>query len=411
MTKEKTTFYKWELLILLWFAFFFNQADRQLFNIVLPHIKADLGLSDVQSGTISSIFILTIGICIPIAGMIGDYFNRKRIITLCILLWSIGTFFTGFASSAIYLILVFGIMVGAGEAFYAPSANALIGEYHVKTRGVAMSIHQTAYYSGIVASGFIAGYIADHYGWRNNFYLFGATGILLSLVIFLRLGKTPVARKEGSPVKAVRESFIYFFSNPTALFLTLAFAGVIFAAVGYLTWAPTFLYEKYNYPLAKAGFYSMIFFHAGAFVGVLLGGKISDMLVLKNKNARMIILGSALLAGIPFIIWMGQASGPVSMFTAMILFGIFRGIYDSNNYAALFDVINPKYRSTAVGFEAMGGFIIGSIAPILMGYLKPSIGLSGGLSFLSVGYLVAGCAVFLALRFFFANDHYKANQC
>jgi sugar phosphate permease len=209
----------------------------------------------------------------------------------------------------------------------------------------------------------------------------------------------------------VKESFIYFFSNPTALLLTLAFAGVIFAAVGYLTWAPTFLFEKYNYPLAKAGFYSMIFFHAGAFVGVLLGGKISDMLVLKNKNARMIILGSALLAGIPFIIWMGQASGPVSMFTAMILFGIFRGIYDSNNYAALFDVINPKYRSTAVGFEAMGGFIIGSIAPILMGYLKPSIGLSGGLSFLSVGYLVAGCAVFLALRFFFANDHYKANQC
>jgi sugar phosphate permease len=71
MTKEKSSFYKWELLILLWFAFFFNQADRQLFNIVLPHIKADLGLSDVQAGTISSIFILTIGICIPIAGFVA----------------------------------------------------------------------------------------------------------------------------------------------------------------------------------------------------------------------------------------------------------------------------------------------------------------------------------------------------
>jgi MFS family permease len=410
MTKEKTSFYKWELLILLWFAFFFNQADRQLFNIVLPHIKADLGLSDVQAGTISSIFILTIGICIPIAGMIGDYFNRKRIIALCILLWSAGTFFTGFANSAIYLILVFGILVGAGEAFYAPSANALIGEYHVKTRGMAMSIHQTAYYSGIVASGFIAGYIADHYGWRNNFFLFGATGIVLSLVILLRLKKTPVARKEGSPAKAIKESFVYFFTNPTALLLTLAFAGVIFAAVGYLTWASTFLYEKYNYPLAKAGFYSMIFYHAGAFAGVLLGGKVSDILAVRYKNARMLIIGTALLSGIPFIIWMGMAASPASMFTAMVLFGVFRGIYDSNNYAALFDVIDPKFRSTAVGFEAMGGFIIGSIAPILLGYLKPIIGLSGGLSFLSIGYLLAGCAVFVALKFFFTNDSKKAIQ-
>ena len=410
MTKEKTSFYKWELLILLWFAFFFNQADRQLFNIVLPQIKADLGLSDVQAGTISSIFILTIGICIPIAGMIGDYFNRKRIIALCILLWSAGTFFTGFANSAIYLILVFGILVGAGEAFYAPSANALIGEYHVKTRGIAMSIHQTAYYSGIVASGFIAGYIADHYSWRNNFFLFGATGIVLSLVILLRLKKTPVARKEGTPAKAIKESFVYFFTNPTALLLTLAFAGVIFAAVGYLTWASTFLYEKYNYPLAKAGFYSMIFYHAGAFAGVLLGGKVSDILAVRYKNARMLILGTALLSGIPFIIWMGIAASPASMFTAMVLFGIFRGIYDSNNYAALFDVIDPKFRSTAVGFEAMGGFIIGSIAPILLGYLKPTIGLSGGLSFLSIGYLVAGCAVFVALKFFFTNDSKKAIQ-
>ncbi len=124
----------------------------------------------------------------------------------------------------------------------------------------------------------------------------------------------------------------------------------------------------------------------------------------------MLIIGTALLSGIPFIIWMGMATSPASMFTAMVLFGIFRGIYDSTNYATLFDVIDPKFRSTAVGFEAMGGFIIGSIAPLLLGYLKPTIGLSGGLSFLSIGYLVAGCAVFVALKFFFTNDSKKAIQ-
>jgi MFS family permease len=408
MTNEKKSYYKWKLLALLWFAYFFNQADRQIYNNLLPHIKGELGLSDVQAGSISSIFILTIGISIPIAGLIGDFFNRKGIITLCILLWSVGTFFTGFANSALYLILVFGILVGAGESFYAPSANALIGEYHVKTRGLAMSIHQTAYYSGIITSGFLAGYIAEHYGWRNNFFILGSTGIILSLVIFLFLKKTPVTRKDANSIKAVKESFVYFFTNPTALLLTLAFAGKLFATVGYLTWAPTFLYEKYHYPLGKAGLYSMIFYHAGAFTGILLGGQLSDIMALRSKNARMILIGVALLAGIPFIIWTGQASDVVSMFAAMILFGIFRGIYDSNNYATLFDVIKPKYRSSAVGFEAMGGFIIGAIAPILLGYLKPLIGLSGGISFLSFGYLVAGCSVFIALKYFFTNDYNKA---
>ena len=47
--------YKWELLILLWVAFFLNMADRQIFSIVMPSIRADLNLSDAELGLIASV--------------------------------------------------------------------------------------------------------------------------------------------------------------------------------------------------------------------------------------------------------------------------------------------------------------------------------------------------------------------
>ena len=53
--------YKWELIALLWVAFFLNQADRQVYNVVLPLIKADLKLSDDQLGLVVLVFTWTYG--------------------------------------------------------------------------------------------------------------------------------------------------------------------------------------------------------------------------------------------------------------------------------------------------------------------------------------------------------------
>jgi MFS family permease len=84
MTKSDTK-YKWEVMILLWIAFFLNQADRQVFNVVLPLIKADLQLTDLQIGSIATAFNLIFAILIPVAGYAGDIFSRKWIVTISIL--------------------------------------------------------------------------------------------------------------------------------------------------------------------------------------------------------------------------------------------------------------------------------------------------------------------------------------
>jgi MFS family permease len=183
-TKES---YKWEVLLLLWIAFFLNQADRQAFNVVIPLIKADLGLSDTQIGFIATSFNIVLAIFVPLAGYVGDLYSRKWIIVLSILFWSIATMFTGLSNGVLALIITRSIAMGGGEAFFAPSNYALLAGYHKKTRALAMSVHQTSYYVGIILSGFLAGYIGDMYGWRAVFYIFGGFGVIYGILLIFRL--------------------------------------------------------------------------------------------------------------------------------------------------------------------------------------------------------------------------------
>ena len=161
--------YKWQMIILLWFAYFLNQGDRQIFNVVIPLLKSDLLLTDVQIGMIATVFTLIYGVLVPFAGFAGDLLRRKWIVFFSLLTFSVGTMFTGLSNGMILLIIFRSITTGGGEAFYYPAATSLIGQFHQKTRAMALSIHQTSLYTGIIASGFLAGYIGEHYGWRSAY--------------------------------------------------------------------------------------------------------------------------------------------------------------------------------------------------------------------------------------------------
>src|SRR5690606_25006639 len=111
---------------LLWLAFFLNQADRQVFSIVMPLIKAELQLTDTQLGLIASALVLSYGVFVPIAGFAGDWLSKRNIIGISLIFWSIATISTGLCHTLLQFVLLRGIATGGGEAFYTPSANSLI---------------------------------------------------------------------------------------------------------------------------------------------------------------------------------------------------------------------------------------------------------------------------------------------
>lgn len=411
--------YKWEILAWLWLAYFFNQADRQIFNVVLSLIQADLSLTDAQVGLIATLFTLAFGLTVPFAGLIGDALSRKWACTASIIGWSLATIATGFSSTLSQFILFRSLATGGGEAVYAPSNYALIADYHRASLSLAMAIHQSSNYLGIIASGAIAGWMGETWGWRSPFIVFGVCGVVVGIGMALRLrdyrgeekpvlvATTAPARRTPGRSEALtrlKAAVGHAFRTPTVLLLALAFGGFVYVSIGYLTWMPTLMRERYGLSLAAAGFLSMAASYLPALVGVVIAGRVSDRLAPRLAGARLWIQVAGLVLMTPFITLMGLAPSVELACVGLAGFGFFRGLYDANIMASLYEVTPPAFRATASSVLIGFAFMIGAAAPFVLGLLRPRIGLEGGIASLAIGGLVAGAAIIVALILTFHRD-------
>lgn len=409
--------YKWFMLVMLSCAFFFHQADRALFGLLTIPIQKDLLLSDVQIGWINTVLSWTLAAMTTLAGFVGDRFSRKWIITLSLMFWSLMTVcmgyvgdwkILGFGISAFACVMFFrSIATGGGESFYAPSAYALIASHHKETRSIALSIHQAALYIGLMCSGVIVAWSLDWLGsWRNVFILFGAAGFLLGVFfIFALKDNNTVSEKpiEKPAVKGLlKEGLKAYFCNPSALCATAGFIAIVFVNNAYLFWAPKFMAEKFAIDVGAAGKSSMLWHHLFAFAAILLGGIVTDKFVRKMPRFRLGFQIVALLCGAPALMMLGFCSSVGMMIIMMSIYGIFRGFFEVNTHASLFDVVNPAYRSTAVGLLNMLAFFFGGLSGVVMGALSQKWGVRGfEIGFVLMGGTYAVAAILMMISFFF----------
>ena len=241
------------MVALLWFVCFFNYADRQAIFSVFPLLKAEMHLSDVQLGYVASSFMWVYAASAPFAGMVGDRFRRKHVILGGLIFWSLITVATALSTRYWHLV-AFRALEGLGEAFYFPASMSLISAWHGKdTRSRAMSWHQSSVYAGTIAGGAVAGYLAQHYGWRLGFFVFGSLGVVLGIVLMFLL-------KEPETVTVREESFRFsgawleVFRNPMAVALMAVFICANFVPMVFLTWLPSYLTRTFHMSLTMAGF-------------------------------------------------------------------------------------------------------------------------------------------------------------
>ena len=436
--------YKWLLVALLSCAFFFHQADRALFGLLTIPIQDELNLTGGQMGWINGALFGTLAIMTPIAGFCGDRFSRKWLITGSLIFWSLMTACMGFVGDFRVLGLVIpaflsvmffrSIATGGGESFYAPSAYALIATHHKETRSVALSIHQAALYIGLMTSGALVAWILHalkgsawverHFGglgyWRPVFIIFGALGFLLGVLFIFFLkettgsGKSIEAKTSPAEKPPLMEGLKAFFCNPSALLATGGFIAIVVVNNVYMSWAPKFVAEKFaaeygdkTVAVASAGNGTMLWHHVFAFAAIMAGGFLTDAFVKRYPRFRLLVQGMALLLGAPMLAWFGFAPSLVSTWVAVAAYGVFRGLFEVNTHASLFDVVAPKYRSTAVGLMTMLAFFLGALAPILMGYLYDARGVRGfemGFAILGGVYAVGAAMMAVSFLFTFRRD-------
>ena len=406
--------YKWEVLLLLWMAYLLNQGDRQVFNTVLPAIRDALNLSDTSVGLIATIFNLFYAAMVPIGGWAGDRFSKKWVTTISIIFWSVATMFTGLATSFMWLVILRSVATGGGEAFFGPANYSLLGQYHTDTRARAMSIHQTAYYVGVILAGWLAGLIADKLGWQYSFIIFGAAGIIWGALMIIRLHDKKDAVPESAPVVKAEDKPGFFdgfktvFTTPTALMLTIGFSGLIFVITGYMTWVPAYLQEEFGQSQASAGFNSMFWTYVAAFVGILIAGSLSDKLALKSHKVRMDLQAIGLLGGAVFLFFMGGHPSLVLLYICFAGWGFFRAFFDANTYSVLYDVTPSRLHASCSSAMIMTGFAVGALAPVILGALKQSMGsLSKTFPILAVIWVVCSLLMFLVSRISYQKDYNK----
>lgn len=121
----------------------------------------------------------------------------------------------------------------------------------------------------------------------------------------------------------------------------------------------------------------------------------------------MAMQGFGLLAAVPFIVLMGNSVTLWVIYVGFAGFGFARAFFDANTYTVLYDVIPPRYHSSASGVMIMTGFAIGALAPLVLGMVKQAAGLSFGISMLAVVWLVCGAVMLLGAKYFYMKDYNK----
>jgi MFS family permease len=236
--EPKATSYSWYVLTVLVTVYILNFIDRQIVSILAVDIKRDLGLTDADMGFLMgaafAVFYALFGI--PL-GRLADNWNRVRLLSLGLALWSTMTALSGFARNQLTLSLA-RIGVGVGEATASPTAYSLISDYFPKKqRATALAIYSSGIYLGGGVSLFIGAKVVQAWnlahpgggplglvGWQAAFLVVGIPGVLLALWV-ASLREPVRGAMEGLSTTSSPRPFADFFADLSTIIPPLTLIG------------------------------------------------------------------------------------------------------------------------------------------------------------------------------------------
>ena len=143
-----------------------------------------------------------------------------------------------------------------------------------------------------------------------------------------------------------------------------------FVAAIFLVWTPTFLVEKFHFQLTTAGFSGSVFINGASALSVPFGGWLADLLAERLPSGRILVQAVGLSVGSMFVFGVGSVNTAGLLLVTMSLFGLCKGVYDSNIFASIFDIVEPRARGTAAGLMNTVGWGGGALGPVIVGWMS-----------------------------------------
>ena len=395
---KNSKYYPWIVVGLLWVVALLNYMDRQMLSTMQEAMKVDIvELNKAEAfGALMAIFLWIYGFLSPVAGMVADRMSRKWLVVGSLFVWSFVTWMMGYADTFHQLYWLRAVM-GVSEALYIPSALSLIADWHEgKSRSLAIGIHMTGLYVGQAVGGFGAT-IASMFTWHSTFHWFGIIGVAYSLLLIALLHENP---NHAAPAKKLaeepKEKKPSIFAGLGVLFSTWAFWVILFyfaapSLPGWAikNWSPTLFSESLGIPMSQAGPISTITIAVSSFIGVIIGGVMSDRWVQRNIRGRVYTGAIGLGLMIPALLLLGFGHSLVAVVGSGLLFGIGYGMFDTNNMPILCQFVSAKYRGTAYGLMNMTGVFAGAAVTEVLGKWTDGGNLGLGFALLSIFVLLA----------------------
>lgn len=300
--------------------------------------------------------------------------------------------------------------MGVSEALYIPAALSLIADYHTgSTKSMAIGIHMTGLYIGQAIGGFGAA-IAVAMTWQSTFRWIGLIGVVYAFVLVFLLREKrgnlnfdedildgeenyKYVKKSGTEFLkklSVSKGFALLLTNISFWIILFYFASLSLPGWATKNWLPTLFAEGLNIPMPKAGPMSTITIAAASFIGVLVGGPLSDFWVKRNIKGRIYTSAIGISLMIPSLLLLGLGSGTFAAITAGVLFGVGFGMFDTNNMPILCQFVPSNLRATAYGIMNMIGVFSGALCTQILGkladagYLGLSFALMGGITLIAL---------------------------
>ena len=400
--------------VLLFLLYMFDYIDRMVVTSMFTSIEKDWGISHTQSGLlVSAVYWAIVLLTFPVSILV-DRWSRSKTIGIMAIIWSLATALCALTGNFVQLFMA-RMLIGAGEAGYAPGGSAIIsGLYPLERRARMMGIWNAAIPLGSAIGVFLGGIIAVKFGWKHAFGIVAVPGMIVAILfLFVKDYKTvdlSFIDKNRNKVRMEKKDMIReFIGKPSVLFTYFGMAAVVFVTTSMLTWLPTYFEKAAGIQQETAGKMAgsvMLL----ALIGAPLGGHLTDRWRKTKENARLLFPAiSTFLSAIVLFIALVMLRGEVQ-YIVFLIFGILVLAFISGAAAVTQDVIHPGLRATSYAIAVVVQNLLGaSTAPIIMGKMYDLTNIQTALSILPC-VLLTGSLLFLLGSRHYVKDLAKVPQ-
>jgi MFS family permease len=364
------------------------------FYLLLPLIGADLGLSNVQIGSIQSSQATAGALSNIPGGLIVDSVRRKGVLMAISLFWVGAPYLLMGLSHEYWMLLGCAALVGIGNNLWHPTAIPLLARRFPERRGLVVSIHGMGGNVGDAVAPLVISWMLYVITWRNVMVLNVIPGVVMSCIILFTLGRmqaqgatAPQPARPPATLARRLSDLRQLFGNRTLAMLSIGSAFRSMTQGSLLVFLPLYLLRDMEFSKATVGA-CLFAMQVAGFVAAPVAGHLSD-----HMGRRKIIVSSMATSAVVLLFMAFAGHSPIFVFLVAIL-GFFLFATRSVLQAWLLDATPPNMGGTSIGI-LFGTQALGSaIGPVIGGLLADQYGLIATFYFLAFTIVVANMFVF-----------------